>query len=46
MSALQILGNILTRLKQFEQKGLGEYFIDLELQKDYSTIVDVSKKLN
>lgn len=35
MSALQIFGNILMRLKRFEQKGLGEYLIDLELQKEY-----------
>ncbi|XP_037029235.1 soma ferritin-like [Bradysia coprophila] len=35
MSALQNLGNILMRLKRFEQKGLGEYLIDQEFLKDY-----------
>lgn len=44
MSALQILGNILMRLKRFEQKGLGEYLIDLELQKEYPAKLEIPKK--
>lgn len=35
MSALQSLGKILTRLKRFEQTGLGEYLVDLELEREY-----------
>lgn len=45
MNALRNLGSILTRLKRFEQKGLGEYFIDLELRKEYpTTTVELANK--